>query len=1017
MKNKEIKNQLSSAIRTVNRNIIICGSIASMAMLTTGVQAQEQESIEEVLVQGVRAAQASAINTKRNAVSVVDGIAAEDIGKLPDVTISDSLQRIGGVQIQRVAGEGGSVQIRGLPRIATTINGEEFVNATTITTSTADYGNLPSQLFSGADAYKSPVATLATTGISGTVDLKTRRPFDMDEGFSFAGSAELDRGAETKEEDPTVSGLVNWRNERVGVLISAVTTEKHLGTDFNGYNNTSANGSLGWVGSNGGADGKFYAIPHGFVAWNKVEERNRDGLNAAFQADLGDGFEFIADYFYSEQERFNRKVGLNVNTRWQAYTNFAKATPGGLIDKGVNTTVSIDDKPVVVPLYAATEFRLSPQRFQSFTQTNGNNEVSENMSFQLNYDNGGPLTGSVRYVNSAATNEHRHGYSEGDLMSINPDSGNPVIFNTFVAKEYCGPGDVSVGDKGGCFARYGKGITGPIDLIYNLQGEHPVFSGFEKIVQGDQGAMSVADYMASKDSYHVGAFSSEGNTDSTADLDILSVKGNYTFEDAPFITSIDAGLRLSSREVVRAEFSYFSQFGANKCAAQWKAVDQNTGSDAQCQEGETIPNPKAGQPGQPATIFQGYTMLPPTGIDEHNNAIWVTDFGPVKGVPGIWAADPRDYDDPLAFHNRVFGNTQKVDTPGASWTVGIDERTTALQANFAQGNVSGNLGIRVIDTELTIKQNLIGAGIEHSGASVDIGDVLTKRNYTDYLPSLNLSVDITDDLKFRAAAAKTMMALDLAQWGGSKSVGKALNASCGCMRVVDGRLDGNTELNPWRAKNYEMSLEWYQGEASMLNAGLFRIEVDSFTKPGTIMLREPDADGITRDPIPFRTQIQGEGGEIDGVELGGKLAFSDFTDMGFVSNLGLDLNYTFADSSQPTKDIDGKANPFPQNSKNTYNIVGWYENDRLSARLAYNYRSDRLVEEGGVGIAGQNLYQDDYAQLDLSVSYDVTDNLAVYVNGSNILEEYEQNYLQYEEQVAFQNIYEARWAAGVRFNF
>lgn len=1009
MENKEIRSQLSTAIRIINRKIIVCGSIASMAMLTTSVQAQEQESIEEVVVQGVRAAQASAINTKRNAVSVVDGIAAEDIGKLPDVTISDSLQRIGGVQIQRVAGEGGSVQIRGLPRIATTINGEEFLNATTITTSTADYGNLPSQLFSGADAYKSPVATLATSGIAGTVDLKTRRPFDMDEGFSFAGSAELDRGVETKEEDPTISGLVNWRNDTVGVLVSAVTTEKHLGTDFNGYNNTSANGSLGWVGSNGGLGDKFYAIPHGFVAWNKVEERNRDGLNAAFQADLGEGFEFIADYFYSEQERFNRKVGLNVNTRWQSYTNFATATPGGMIDRGI--LVNGD------PLYSVSEFNLRPQRFQSFTQTNGNKEFSENMSFQLNYDNGGPLTGSVRYVNSAATNEHRHGYSEGDLMSISPTSSNPVKLNNFVAKEHCGPGDVSVGDKGGCFAKYGKGITQPINLVYNIQGEHPVFSGFDQIVQGDQGAMSVADYMASKDSYHVGAFSSEGNTDSTADLDILSVKGNYAFEDMPFLTSIDAGLRLSSREVVRAEFSYFSEFGANKCAAQWKAVDQNTGSGAQCQEGEMIPNPNAAQPGQPATIFQGYTMLPPTRIDEHNNAIWVTDFGPVKGVPGIWAADPHDYDDPLAFHNRVFGNTQKVDTPGASWAVGIDEKTTALQANFAQGIVSGNLGIRIVDTELTIKQNVIGASIEHSGSSEDGGDILTKRNYTDYLPSLNISADITSDLKFRAAAAKTMMALDLAQWGGSKSVGKALNADCGCMRVVNGALNGNTELNPWRAKNYEMSLEWYKGEASMLSAGVFRIEIDSFTRPGTVMVDEPDADGVKRGPWPFTTQVQGDGGEIDGVEVGAKLAFSDFTDLNFVSNLGVDVNYTFADSSQPTKDIDGKANPFPQNSKNTYNIVGWYENDRLSARLAYNYRSDRLVEIGGSGIAGQNLYQDDYAQLDLSVSYDVTDNLAVYVNGSNVLEEYEQNYLQYEDQVAFQNIYEARWAAGVRFNF
>jgi iron complex outermembrane receptor protein len=1005
-----MKNKLSAAIRSVNRNIILCGSAATLAMLASNIHAQDD--IEEVVVQGVRAAQASAINTKRDAVSVVDAIAAEDIGKLPDVTISDSLQRIGGIQIQRVAGEGGAVQVRGFSRVATMLNGEEFLNATTITTSTADYGNLPSQLFSGAEVYKSPVATLATAGISGTINLKTRRPMDMDDGFSFAASAEVDRGSDTKENDPTVTALASWRNDQLGFLIAGATTEKNLGSNFNGYNDTSANGSIGWVGSNGGsgAGNPFYAIPQGFVAWNKVEERNRDGLNASFQADLGEGFEFVADYFYSEQERFNRKVGFNTNSRWQSYSNFAQATPNGLRNTGKTVANG-------ATLYSVSEFAVTPYRFQSFTQNNGNNEISENMSFQLNFDNDGPLSGSLRYINSSATNEHRHGYSEGDLLSIHPSSNNRVEIPTFVASEHCAPGDARIGDNGGCFTKYGKGITDPFTIFYNVQGEHPVLSGFDQIVQGDQGAMKLSEYMASKESYHIGAFSSEGNTDSTAELDVFSVQGNYEFTDTPFITSIDASLRLSSREVVRAEFSYFSEFGKNKCAAQWKAVDQATGSDQKCQEGEMIPNPNAGQAGQPATIFQGYTMLPPTKIDQHNNAIFVTDFGPVKGVPGVWAADPRDYDDPLAFHNRVFGNTQKVDTPGASWTVGIDEKTTSLQANFEQGIVNGNLGVRIIDTELTIQQNVIGPGLEHSGSSEDGGDILTTRKYTDYLPSLNLTVDITDDIKLRAAAAKTMMALDLAQWGGAKSVGRSFNNACQCLRVVNGAFNGNPQLNPWRAKNYEATVEWYHGEASLLSVGAFRIEVDSFTRGDTVSVDEPDYDGIRRGPWPFTIQVQGEGGKVHGFEVAAKTAFSDLVDIDFLANFGFDLNYTYAPSEIPTRDINGDLNPFPQNSEDTYNVVGWYENNGLSARIAYNYRSDRLVTVGGGGIGRQNLFQDDYAQVDVSVSYDVTDNASIYLTGSNVLEEHEQNYLQYEDQVAFQNIYEARWALGARYKF
>ena len=132
--------------------------------LTTGfahnVVAEEQSAaeaeMEVIQVKGIRASTVKAINTKRFALSQVDGIASEDIGKLPDVTISDSLQRITGVQVERAAGESGPVQIRGMSQVDTTLNGEVFLSATTIDSSGADFGDLPSQLFSGCLLYTSP---------------------------------------------------------------------------------------------------------------------------------------------------------------------------------------------------------------------------------------------------------------------------------------------------------------------------------------------------------------------------------------------------------------------------------------------------------------------------------------------------------------------------------------------------------------------------------------------------------------------------------------------------------------------------------------------------------------------------------------------------------------------------------------------------------------------------------------------------------------------------------------------
>src|SRR5690554_408199 len=320
------------------RRKLLASSISSCLLASVFVQAQDNQLLEEVIVTGVYASQQSAVNTKRDATSVVDAISAEDIGKLPDVTISDSLQRIPGIQVERTAGEGGPVQIRGLSNVGTMLNGESFLSATTIDTAGADFGDLPSQLFSGADVYKSPRADLSSLGISGTIDLKTRRPFDLDEGWTFAAGAELDHGSISDEYDPTLNGLIGYNAQNWGVVISAVTTEKNLATDFNGYFDTSENGGIGATNNNHvwgtpGVDADVYhLVPQGFAAFHKQEERNRDGANISFQAQLTDGVELVADYFYSKQDRFNRRAGFSHNNRWQTFTDYAFATEDGFLE-------------------------------------------------------------------------------------------------------------------------------------------------------------------------------------------------------------------------------------------------------------------------------------------------------------------------------------------------------------------------------------------------------------------------------------------------------------------------------------------------------------------------------------------------------------------------------------------------------------------------------------------------------------------------------------------------------------
>jgi len=992
--------------------MVLAGGAAPFAMAAESAD----KEIEVIEVTGIRGSSKASINGKRFADSQVDGIAAEDIGKLPDVTITDSLQRITGVQVERVAGEGGPVQIRGLPQVDTTMNGESFLSATTIDTSAADLGDLPAQLFGGVDVYKSATADNVAQGIAGSIDLKTRRPFSMDNGWTFAGGLEATQGSITKETDPTLHGLAAYNDGKLGVLLSVVTQEANLATDYNGHNDTSENGGLGWTTNNHAwsepAEGGdvYNIVPHGFTAFNKTEERKRDALQLSLQADLGEGFVLTADYFYTQQDRFNARSGFNNNNRWQTFSQYGFAThsTGDTFTDGAgNTWEGVD------------AFKMRPYRLQTFTQANVNEEKSQNFNLQLDYDNGGNLTGQVRATTARATAKMRHAYGEGDIMSI--DQGALVLGpGGLNPSQYCTNGEEIIGSEGGCNAQYSTGIQdSDFFLTHDARGEHPTFGGFEQQVMGGKGMMSVADYMADLDSYHIGAFSSEGNTDDEGELSTFSTKWNYALEDHAFITSIDFGIRFSQRKIDHDQFTYTSDFGDGCDIAQWKAVDQNyngasegTPCFEQAGTGEYVTDAEGNE------VWTPYTLLAPTRLDQHASVSWQTDFGNVQGIPGIWVIDPSNFRDPKKFHQDTFGNVARTENGGSTYDVGLDEISYFIQANFEYEKLSGNVGVKVIETDLFVKQNLVGANLPHSGLGPDIGDVVTERSYSDNLLSLNLAYQATDDVVLRAAFSQNMQALNLSQWGAGKVVGMVFNNDCGCMRVQNGSLLGNPELDPWRSENYSISAEWYAGDASMFFLSTYGIDIESFTEGTIVMIDEPDSDGIRRGPHPFNATTQGKGGDVAGYEVGGKIAFSDFLgEDSVLANVGLDLNYTYADSSQEAKDVHGKDLPFGGMSKDTYNAVVWYENETFSARLAWNSRSPRLHTAGGGGTGGQSLYQDDYSQLDFNATYNWDENISFYVNGSNITEEYQQTYIEFAKQKAFQNVYEARWTVGARVTF
>ncbi|WP_230291145.1 TonB-dependent receptor [Croceicoccus sp. Ery5] len=192
------------------------------------MQEEEAEAGDAIVVTGIRASQQASIDIKRNSVAVVDSIVAEDLGKLPDQNVAESLQRIPGVTIERNRGEGRYVTVRGFgPKFnAVTVNGRTL--ATDNNGREFSFDVLPSEIISGADVYKSPQANLNGSSIGATVDVKTLHPLDQSDDLTVMASANGMWSEIRDTWNPEVSGVASWKNTSgtFGLALSGVYAEQ-----------------------------------------------------------------------------------------------------------------------------------------------------------------------------------------------------------------------------------------------------------------------------------------------------------------------------------------------------------------------------------------------------------------------------------------------------------------------------------------------------------------------------------------------------------------------------------------------------------------------------------------------------------------------------------------------------------------------------------------------------------------------------------------------------------------------
>jgi len=943
--------------KTRNAALMAAVSFVALSAGAGQVQAQEVADSEEVIVTGFRASLADALTTKRDSNLIIESVTAEDIGEFPDQNVAESLQRLPGVQIDRQNGQGTRVRIRGLDQNVVVLNNEIFLSGFELfrlgegnETQTNSLEGVPSELIGGIDVYKSPSADLLEGGLGGIVNLRTRRASTIDDYLlSLQLSGNQGDGGDT---NPTGSIVGGWRlTDRFAVLASvsydkADSQHDALGGDNRGgwefFNQPLSDGSTQDVWS-----------PEYRYATLRDQERERLGasLNVNFQA--SDSLEVNFDWMHSDIEILTSEASLK----------FPFATENGVYSA---SNFSADSNGV----FLGGTLTADSAEGISFVQ---NAESStDNFQISADWDNGGPLTGSVGLFYSTA---------EYDSISGN----NDVRYTRYTVRNGTSSGLV-------------PNATAPSALTFTYaNGASPSFT------PANAAQFSTPDMVFAKSHWVFAENSELENTAARVDF-----KWDPSFGDAAGL-EIRFGARYAEREIDSEFGRYLADYsGSGEIDATALGVGDWT-PFGYFQDGaigfKYCDLLGAGTPGLPSGLSPctGRFGDSPALITPYQTAASNPDRFESLTVGGIQALfqNRGQMSDPASWIQGLYPNTPFSFFQDPLNTFTVEEKTKIGYLEADAGEPSDgfhiNAGVRFVSTELTVQSSgtptspLYWGTDSWNGVLRNPTPLQTTREYVDILPSVNAVFDITDQDKVRFSAARVVARQNLFNLGqGAQFNFTRVNTPGPDLNKFEftGGNGGNPELDPFRANQFDITWERYFGSQGLVSAGLFYKSVDSFIQNDTVSRFVPDETSDAGTFGGFSQPTNGEGGKIRGVELSAQYAFEN--------GMGFTANYTYSNSeTSASNDFDTDL-PIPGVSENAFNVTGYYEQGPFAGRLSYAWRDDYFVGNFGFATSVLGRYQKAYGQLDGQLSFDVMPAFQLTLEAINLTEEETEEYLQFE---------------------
>lgn len=911
-------------------------ALPSLALAQDAPVATQDEGtdVDEVVITGIRASLRSAQDIKENAEVIVDSVTAVDIGALPDRSVSEALQRIPGVTLQRtnaardparLAAEGGGVFIRGLAWVRSETNGRDIFSASS--GRGLSFEDVSADLLAGVDVYKNVAANQIEGGIAGTVNLRTRTPFDVDDSliaintdYNYGDLSE--RGfwsgsllASDRWDTPIgeIGFLANLSLSNVGNTTNSISVDRYDPVVLNA-GNVPTDGSA--------ASGDTVYVPK-YMGWRTIDwEQKRTALAFALQWSPNDRWQITLQGLGSEAQAYNVEYALGTESivspnSTYTYGNDDVFTGGTVFGANYNTDTRIGD------------------------DTKRTGDLSLNVQFTPN--DKWSFSGDLQYVKSTAEIYSMTAFTQlenrpdltiaiaGDLPRITSTGGAMEDQSAYwwaAAMDHIEDNEAD-------------------ETAARLDGRYDFDDGLLKSVAFGVRATD-KDYINRQTGYNWSLLSHQYWGGGTA----------VYLDDAP-----DPRLPGSS---FLYQFDNFFRGDTNVPGVAWFPREGllNRGT---AYAYDILRNTE--------TAGWGWSPL----SDDYDS------YRLGGGNGGVTEL----VEETLAGYVHVRFGGENLFSKRFDGNIGVRVVRTEVNTNTVTTlpTISGSCPAAADCTGFNAAVAFV------TGGSLD-GETVQKE-YTNVLPSFNLRLFLRDDLQLRFAASQAMVRPEMYQLQPFTNLGINFEADGYTLDDVAPFTGtaGNPGLEPIKSNNFDASLEWYFAPGGSLTFVAFHKDITDYIFTGTDTVSYTNG-GQTFDFLLTRYK-NGEEGTVDGFELAYQ-QFYDFLP-GALSGLGLQANFTLIESDggrnasqnilDPLQNSASAASlPLEGMSRTSYNVAVLYDKFGISARLAYNWREEYLLTTSAANINAP-VWASDFGQLDGSVFYTITPKAKVGLQATNILNE------------------------------